>query len=148
MLDGCLEWQRDRLGTSPAIAGASGSYFEAQDAFGRWLEDECILDPILTIKHSDLLGAFAQWGKANGEAAPSAVDFAELVDRHPALYRTKTNGCVWSKASGCARSREAAHGAKTDGFETAGTGRDGRDGFFLKPLSRAHAGRRVRWGMG
>jgi putative DNA primase/helicase len=100
MLEGCLEWQRDRLGTSPAIAKATGSYFEAQDAFGRWLEEACVLDSSLATRPAPLLAAFGQWAKASGETTPSAAEFAELVDRHPALTRTKSNGARLVKGIG------------------------------------------------
>ena len=45
MIDGCLWWQRDGLGTAAAITKASSSYFEQQDAFGRWMDERCVLLP-------------------------------------------------------------------------------------------------------
>lgn len=91
-LEGCLAWQRERLGTSAAVARASGAYFETQDAFGRWLDECCIFDLQLKMRAGELHSSFTQWARGNGEEAPSAVGFAEMVDRHPKLKRAKTNG--------------------------------------------------------
>ena len=74
------------------MAKASGAYFEAQDGFGRWLEECCILDPNLRAKPAALMASYAQWAKANGEEAPNTMGFVEMVDRHPRLSRTKSNG--------------------------------------------------------
>jgi putative DNA primase/helicase len=100
MIDSSLMWQRDRLGTAPAITAATSAYFEQQDAFGRWRDERCILDRNLSLKPGILLADFNAWAKANGEEIVSNNAFAELVDRTPGLERTRVNGARLVKGIG------------------------------------------------
>lgn len=100
MIDGCLMWQRERLGTAPAIAAKTSAYFEQQDGFGRWLAERCIVDLTLQTRPGQLYGDFKAWCLGNGEHAPSNAEFAETVDRTKGLRRTKTAGVPWVKGVG------------------------------------------------
>ena len=92
MLNGCLIWQRDRLGSAAAIKAATSAYFEMQDAHMRWIDERCDLGKDLSMKPGVLLADFNTWAKANGEEAVSRNVFSELIDRTPGLRRVKTNG--------------------------------------------------------
>jgi putative DNA primase/helicase len=92
MIDGCLAWQRESLGTAAAISSATSAYFEQQDAFRRWLDERCILDRGLSLKPGILLANFNEWAKANGEETITSNAFAELIDRTPGLMRAKSDG--------------------------------------------------------
>ena len=100
MLDGCLEWQRRRLGSAEAIEAATSSYFEAQDMFRRWLDERCIVDPTLAIRPSALQGDFAGWCRENGEPVVSASDFREMAERTRGLRYAKVKGSFWIKGAG------------------------------------------------
>lgn len=100
MIDGCLTWQRDRLGTAKAITAATSAYFEQQDAFGRWLDERCIRGPGLRLRPGELLSDFNEWAKANGEETAGRNSFAELIDRTPGLEREKSDGVRWVKGIG------------------------------------------------
>jgi putative DNA primase/helicase len=101
MVEGCLEWQRDRLGTAPAIQKATGSYFEAQDAFGRWLAERCILDPTLSTRPGQLQADFAAWTRSSGEtSALSAAEFREQVERTKGLRYVVNGGARWVRGIG------------------------------------------------
>ena len=92
MVDGCLLWQREGLGTCDAVRRASEAFFERQDAFRQWLDECCVLDPTLSEKPGALLAAFNAWAKAGGREPLDANAFAETVDRTPSLQRGKWNG--------------------------------------------------------
>ena len=92
MLEGCAIWQRQRLGTASEVAAATSAYFDQQDAFRRWIEERCILEPSLSVTPGVLLTDFNTWAKASGEETVTANDFAQLIDRTPGLKRHKTNG--------------------------------------------------------
>jgi putative DNA primase/helicase len=95
MIDGCLEWQRDQLGEPSAIQQASGDYFQRQDAFGRWLEERCILDVMLSSRPSALYSDYRAWCTANGEAAMTSPEFAEARDRTQGLILKTRDGVRW-----------------------------------------------------
>jgi putative DNA primase/helicase len=102
MLDGCLAWQRERLGSAAAIAAATSAYFEQQDAFRRWVDERCILDDKQTLRSRPgiLLADFNAWAKENGEETASSNSFAELISRTPKLERDKVNGVRLVKGIG------------------------------------------------
>lgn len=99
MLDGCLAWQRDRLGTARAVAAASSAYFEQQDGFGTWLAERCTLDPTgaMQTRPGHLFGDFKAWCSANGVQAPTSAEFAETLDRTKGLRRVAVKGVRWIK---------------------------------------------------
>jgi putative DNA primase/helicase len=92
MIDGCLLWQFERLGTAQAIKEATGAYFEQQDAFRRWMDERCNLVPTMSEKPGVLLADFNAWAKENGEDTTSSNAFAELIERTEGLRRQKSDG--------------------------------------------------------
>ena len=92
ILDGCAMWRKERLATSDAVKKATSSYFEQQDAFGRWLDECCKLDRSLSLKPGLLLASFNRWAKDNGEVQVGNNEFAEMIDRQGGLKRVKKHG--------------------------------------------------------
>lgn len=80
-IDGCLDWQRYRLGVPEAIKAASGTYFVRQDAWNAWLEECCDLDPALRTGSQQLLASYNAWAKRYNEDALTRNAFAEMLDR-------------------------------------------------------------------
>ena len=80
MIDGCVEWQALRLGTCKAIGQATSAYFEQQDAFGRWMDERCIVCRDKSTKPGQLLADFNAWAKENGGDQAGKNGFAELLD--------------------------------------------------------------------
>ena len=71
MLDGCLAWQRHGLGSAPVIDAATSSYFEAQDIFGRWLEERCVPRPARGYTPTAaFMTFFNSWAKDSGGRIP------------------------------------------------------------------------------
>jgi putative DNA primase/helicase len=95
IIDGCLEWQQDGLGTASAIQQASERYFEQQDTFSRWLEERCVLDVMLATRPGELYSDYHGWCVSNGEAALNSAEFAEVRDRTPGLILKTRNGSRW-----------------------------------------------------
>lgn len=100
MIEGCMVWRKQGLGTAAAITAATSSYFEQQDAFRRWIDEMCILHATLSLKPGILLTNFNNWAKANGEEMVSSNAFAELIDRFPGLTRDKSHGVRLVKGIG------------------------------------------------
>jgi putative DNA primase/helicase len=100
MIDGCLTWQRERLGSCAAVASETGIYFEQQDAFGRWLEERCIMGNTLSAKPSALLTDFLAWVRENGELTVGSAEFREMVERTQGLRYAKNGGTQWVRGIG------------------------------------------------
>jgi putative DNA primase/helicase len=92
MIDGCLTWQRERLGSARAVNAATSAYFEQQDALRRWMDERCILDQSLSLKPSILLADFNAWARDGGEDPMASNGFAEMIDRTPGLKRVINHG--------------------------------------------------------
>ena len=89
-----------KLGAAAAITKATGTYFEQQDAFGRWMDERCILLPTASTKPGALLADFNAWAKANGEELMGNNAFAEMVDRTAGLVRKASHGVRLVKGIG------------------------------------------------
>lgn len=99
-IEGCLAWQRDGLGTCPLIAAETGSYFQQQDHFGRWLAERCHVVPSMSERPSKLLADFLAWAKAAGEATMNSSEFREMVERSEGLRYATVKGVQWVRGVG------------------------------------------------
>ena len=77
------------------IEQASNHYFEQQDAFGRWLEENCVLGVRLQTRPGALYSNYQTWCVSNGEMALTSSEFAEQRDRTPGLITKTINGAKW-----------------------------------------------------
>ena len=100
MIDGCLMWQRNGLGTCPAIEAETGAYFEQQDTFSRWLSERCTVAGSLSEKPSKLLMDFLAWAKESGEATVTSGEFREMIVRTSGLRYATNNGTQWVRGIG------------------------------------------------
>jgi putative DNA primase/helicase len=67
---GCLDWQRDGLGSAKAIDDATAAYRTEMDTFGKFLEDRCVVGPYKTATYAELYTAFKSWSEESGEKYP------------------------------------------------------------------------------
>ena len=90
-VEGCLAWQRTGLMAPPAVMAATDEYFEAEDAFGRWLDERCELGANNTEVTAALYADWKVWAEANGEFVGSIKRFAEnLTNRSFESCRDRT----------------------------------------------------------
>jgi putative DNA primase/helicase len=66
-VQGCLEWQRDGLGSATSVTAATASYRSEMDVFGDFIEERCTIDPIASAGASELFSAYRAWAEASGE---------------------------------------------------------------------------------
>lgn len=93
MIDGCLMWQRDRLGWCHAVKTASRSYFEEQDTVTLWAGERCSVGPVHRGSPSALLDDFNTWLRARGDKQTDAKAFKESV-------QARLSGTEWKRAGG------------------------------------------------
>ena len=91
-IDGCLAWQRERLGTCSVIAAATGQYFEGQDVLGEWLAERCEVGTGHAAAPGELLADFLGFARQNGAPPISGPEFREMLDGVGGLRRVKVQG--------------------------------------------------------
>jgi putative DNA primase/helicase len=82
-IDGCLDWQKNRLVRPTSVKKATGKYFADQDILAQWLEEECDAEPGNRWKMAAVGELFQSWvsyAKAAGAEAGSQVEFSEKME--------------------------------------------------------------------
>jgi P4 family phage/plasmid primase-like protien len=105
MIDGCLVWQGEGLNPPEAIQDTTRDYFAAQDSFGSWLDEACIVQP-----GNDRLGATTR------ELFESWSAYARAANEQPG---TETSFAVRLTKRGlrkCERVPTTTRGRRTRGF--------------------------------
>ncbi len=115
MVEGCLAWQRDGLARPKVVVDATAEYFAAQDHFGRWLAECCVLDPTLSTRPGALLGSFKRWCEANGEPLSDNRRLRGTIERTQGLRYTTNNGTQWVRGVGLRPEHPPQGGGGVDG---------------------------------
>jgi P4 family phage/plasmid primase-like protien len=86
---GCLDWQRDGLGTPAEVVQATSAYRDESDIVGRFLSDCCVYDDEAMTRAGRLYKAYQSWCDDNGERPMTGTMFGRrLGDR--GLDKVKT----------------------------------------------------------
>lgn len=84
IIDGCVDWQANRLVRPESVTAATETYFHDQDVIGQWLEDECDAEPGNSHKWEPSAALFKSWkayAERSGEPAGNSKTFAEAMKR-------------------------------------------------------------------
>jgi putative DNA primase/helicase len=95
MIDGCLDWQKNRLVRPGSVMAATGKYFAEQDLFGQWLDEECDVDPGNRWKMAasgDLFASWTNYAKAAGGNAGNRAEFAAELEKQGFIPDKGTKG--------------------------------------------------------
>ena len=92
MIQGCSEWQRSELNPPEVVTEATRDYFQAQDHFGRWLAECCVLDPGLSLKPSQALTSFQNFRRQNGVPDTDNTKLRGMIEKTPGLRYVTING--------------------------------------------------------
>jgi putative DNA primase/helicase len=79
---GCLEWQRIGLGPPAAVLDATADYLTAEDGFGRWIDECCVVGNHQWGVGSRLWDSWKSWSQRNNERTGSRKGFAESMKTH------------------------------------------------------------------
>jgi P4 family phage/plasmid primase-like protien len=81
-VEGCREWQKNRLNPPKAVLDATEAYLAEEDTVGRWIEECCAVDKIYKAYSSELYANWLAWCERVGERATSQKKFSQtLLDR-------------------------------------------------------------------
>jgi putative DNA primase/helicase len=76
---GCLEWQRDGLGTPTEVLEATKTYRDEQDKLREFFIERCVEHPAATVNASELFKAYEKWVDENNEAKISSIAFGKRM---------------------------------------------------------------------
>jgi putative DNA primase/helicase len=80
-IEGCLEWQSHGLGECEIVAEATTEYFDAQDTFGQWLEERCIMNAEGWEQPTMLYRDWSNFAQSQGEPAGNLKAFAQTLKK-------------------------------------------------------------------
>ena len=83
MIDGCLDWQKNRLIRPESVKVATGKYFEDQNLFSQWLGEECDAESGNRWKFAGSGELFLSWtsyAKAAGVDHGNRIEFAAKLE--------------------------------------------------------------------
>jgi putative DNA primase/helicase len=66
-VEGCLMWQREKLGAPKEVVDATAAYREEMDTMAHFLEDCCVIDSAAKVSTKDLYNSYKNWAEENGE---------------------------------------------------------------------------------
>jgi putative DNA primase/helicase len=95
MIEGCLDWQKNRLVRPACVIEATEEYFSDQEVFPRWLEEECITHPgpgaTISAASSVLYRSWSEYARSLGAKPGTQADFKESMRRAGFQYRHRNN---------------------------------------------------------
>src|SRR5208337_1106954 len=74
-IEGCLQWQRKGLNAPQKVREATGDYFGAEDALGRWIDECCNLGIKQQASSNALFTNWREWAEKAGEYVGSQKNF-------------------------------------------------------------------------
>lgn len=91
-VEGCLEWQRVGLDAPPEVTASVEKLRVANDDIGRFLAEECEVEPGARVSKKALYVAYKQWANENGMPHPLAAKTLGARLDKKGFGETKSNG--------------------------------------------------------
>ncbi len=93
LVRGAMAWATDGLGEATAVGVATAEYREAEDMFGRWVDECCenLGDHSVRTKVGDLWESWKQWSIAAGERSGRLQDFVAKLTEHDNNIEVETH---------------------------------------------------------
>ena len=91
MVQGCLDWQRDKLKPSPLVRKESAIYRKESDLLGEFLDEKTEADPNERIEQLTAFSAWKTWADANGVRHGSKVSFTRKLSER-GFSEARSNG--------------------------------------------------------
>lgn len=90
LVRGCLEWQREGLGSAEKVMAETSKYHGEEDVVGQFLAECTIKDPYGSVVAADLYAAYRRWCQASGLREKSASWFGKQVKKRPEIDYEKS----------------------------------------------------------
>jgi len=86
---GCLEWQKNGLGTPSTVVEATAEYREQEDEIGEFIGERCSSGG--QVERSELHEAYREWAEGRGVRMPmTPKQFAKRVRVRPGIKELKS----------------------------------------------------------
>jgi len=92
-VQGCIDWQKNGLGTPEAITEAVREYRDEMDVVGQFIEDRVTIRDNAQVTAKALYGAYRAWADMNGETAATQMRFG-LAMMERGYTKKKTKSCI------------------------------------------------------
>jgi putative DNA primase/helicase len=92
---GCLEWQRDGLGSAAAVSGATREYREDSDILGAFFAERCVLGEAERAAASDIYESYKDWAQRSGEQPVSQTAFGRQLAERGFIRRKSAGRSLW-----------------------------------------------------
>jgi putative DNA primase/helicase len=81
LIEGCLAWQKGGLQPPAIVQDTTRDYFDAQDSFGTWLDDACIVEPGNSCRKATTKALFFSWSTYARDANEPSGTERSFADR-------------------------------------------------------------------
>ena len=92
---GCLQWQRDGLGTCESVQSATVAYRSESDQLARFIDEHCITLPTAQCPARKLYEAYRWWADKGGEETISETAFGSNIVERGFIKEHTRNGKVY-----------------------------------------------------
>ena len=79
-IEGCINWQRERLNPPTVVRDATEDYLATEDLVARWIGECCTTGPNLKSPALALYSSSKGWCTRNGEIACSLKRFSQYLE--------------------------------------------------------------------
>ena len=90
LVRGCLEWQREGLGTADAITAETRKYQGEEDLVGQFLADRTLADPGGQVSAAGLYAEYRKWCLTSGLPVKSSTWFGKQLRKRPEIDSVKS----------------------------------------------------------
>jgi len=91
-IQGCIEWQRDGLGTPDEVAEATNEYRHDEDSLRDFLEECCIVHENASQQMKEVYKAYSEWCQQNGEHPMNSRNLSKELKRRGFQSERGTGG--------------------------------------------------------
>lgn len=96
LVEGCLEWQRQRLAPPEAVIAATADYLASENNLRTWIDECCILDVNALTLGTHLFSRWRDWAELANETVGTNKDFYAALETFGIAKTRRTAGKVFS----------------------------------------------------
>jgi putative DNA primase/helicase len=94
-LAGCMDWQREGLGTAQSIKDATAGYRVESDEVLLFATERCILDRRFSVRANALYASYKAWAGERGDKPMSNAMFGRRAAKLPGVRKRPSNGIIY-----------------------------------------------------